>query len=199
MNQPEGTPESSISHGAISKKASVYTYQLEITKVDSVNTEVPLPGAQFKLFRNVGSSLEKHYAQLNVNRITDWTTEESQATILETLADGKILIEGLGSAIYHLEEVKAPNGYEPLPTTEQITITGVMEGQALSSLTGVVEGVTVTGKTNIGQVAGKIRNTQGTGLPATGGMGTTIFYVAGAVLLLGSLAAYAVKKRNEEE
>ncbi|MBQ8917309.1 MAG: LPXTG cell wall anchor domain-containing protein, partial [Oscillospiraceae bacterium] len=34
-------------------------------------------------------------------------------------------------------------------------------------------------------------------LPATGGMGTTIFYIAGAVLLLGSITAFAVKKRGE--
>ena len=42
---------------------------------------------------------------------------------------------------------------------------------------------------------GKLRNVQGTELPATGGMGTTLFYIIGSILVIGAGIVLVAKKR----
>lgn len=53
------------------------------------------------------------------------------------------------------------------------------------------------GDTNVGDDldSGKIKNTQGVELPSTGGIGTTIFYVVGAILVIGAGILLVAKKR----
>ena len=41
----------------------------------------------------------------------------------------------------------------------------------------------------------KVNNQSGSELPSTGGMGTTIFYVAGSILLIGAAVLLITKKR----
>lgn len=44
-----------------------------------------------------------------------------------------------------------------------------------------------------------IKNNSGTELPETGGIGTTIFYVLGSILLVGATVLLIVKKRMNDE
>ena len=80
----------------------------------------------------------------------------------------------------------------------QITIESAMTGQELTSLSMTTDGV-AKASTNLsaGLVTGQINNTAGTKLPTTGGIGTTIFYIVGGVLVLGAGAAFVMKRRNE--
>ena len=81
---------------------------------------------------------------------------------------------------YYLEEVEAPAGYNLLKDPAQITVNGANATTAdLSSLT----------------VTEKIANNTGSLLPATGGMGTTIFYVLGSILAVGAIVLLVTKKR----
>ncbi len=50
-----------------------------------------------------------------------------------------------------------------------------------------------------GDVVTPINNTRGTELPSTGGIGTTIFYVAGIVLVLGAAAIIIARRKAEQE
>ena len=45
----------------------------------------------------------------------------------------------------------------------------------------------------------KVNNQSGTELPSTGGIGTTIFYVVGAILVVGAGVLLVVKKRMKDE
>ena len=56
---------------------------------------------------------------------------------------------------------------------------------------------TDTGTKKAAEEAGKIKNTQGVELPSTGGIGTTIFYVVGAILVIGAGVVLITKRRME--
>ena len=121
--------------------------------------------------------------------------------IITSGADGVFNISGLDDGTYYLREIKAPDGYNLLEDDLQIVITATTaNGQtwdiftpetALTGLTvttklgedgethGPVDGNLDTGIVNI-----TVTNNQGSTLPETGGIGTTIFYVAGALLVL---------------
>ena len=62
----------------------------------------------------------------------------------------------------------------------------------LTSLTG---GNKFTGEVSTGAVSADIENNTGSTLPETGGMGTTIFYVVGSILVLGAVVLLVTKKR----
>jgi len=190
--------------------AHVFTYQATFTKVDSA-TKTPLAGAEFVLYRNrtEGSSLVPHYAIVDANGwITDWTKNEAEATKLvsstvtqnvDTYTGGSFTVKGLDALSYHLKEVTPPGGYERMEEPILFTINREFDSvnHKLTTVSMTLEGTTVNGAADTGLVTGSINNTKGNILPATGGMGTTIFYIAGAVLLLGSITAFAVKKRGE--
>ena len=78
--------------------------------------------------------------------------------------------------------MKAPNGYNKLAEDIKIEITGPTEGQ--------------DGKLTYTTVVAKVNNQSGTELPSTGGIGTTIFYVAGGVLVIGAAALLIAKRKK---
>ena len=83
---------------------------------------------------------------------------------------------------YYLIEKTAPAGYNTLKEAVQVTIG--KDG-------------TVSYGTSTGEV--KIENNTGTELPSTGGIGTTIFYVLGGVLMAGAFVMLVVRKRMRAE
>ena len=209
MNQPLPQDHSQIKTATLTSSAAVYTYQATFTKVDSA-TKAPLGGAEFYLFRNrtINGELKPYYAVIdeNTNYITDWVTDKARASKLisapvdstDQLADGTFTVKGLDSLSYHLEEYKAPSGYDKMKENVLFTIAAPVENQQLvGTLTLTVDGVTTNGDINTGIVSGQVNNTAGKVLPATGGMGTTIFYIVGGVLVLGAAAAFVMKRRNE--
>lgn len=97
-------------------------------------------------------------------------------TTLISSDKGYIYIEGLKEGTYYLKETKAPDGYNLLA---RIKIRIDSEGKIY-----VDDSTTV----NTGDV--KVKNNSGTVLPSTGGAGTTMIYLVGAVLVLGSGVLY---------
>ena len=191
--------------------ASVYTYQATFTKVDSV-TKVPLAGAEFVLYRhraekvNSEDKLVPYYAIVDDGWITDWTTNIDSATRLvssnvtkngDDYTGGTFTVKGLDALSYHLKEMDPPDGYELMKETVLFTINKEFTGDTLSSISITIDGGTSAGEVNDGSVEGSINNTQGKILPTTGGIGTTIFYIVGGVLVLGAGAAFVMKRRNE--
>ena len=78
----------------------------------------------------------------------------------------------------------------------RVTISPEYTSNKLSGLKFEVDGVPGTGNHNTGVVAVQIRNNAGATLPSTGGMGTTLFYIGGAVLMLGALVVIMARKRE---
>jgi len=107
-------------------------------------------------------------------------------TILETIttdATGKFRIQGLDASQYYLHEVTEPAGYNKL--TDSIPVRIDSDGKIWQNLT----------ETSLIDIF----NGTGTKLPSTGGMGTTLFYVLGSVLLVGATVLLVTKKRMSAE
>ncbi|MCC8195521.1 MAG: LPXTG cell wall anchor domain-containing protein [Ruminococcus sp.] len=185
--------------------ASVYYFELYIYKytTNSQGTEVPLDGAEFTLSYTEGTTT--YYAVATEGddgeyTFSRWTTDSSEATALTTNDSGIIHIIGLDKETYSITEIKAPDGYALIsdPETAGITVT-------TNSQSGLIETVSVSGATSSvaygsGTVdATKVENTKSSAMPTTGGIGTTIFYVVGGVLVIGAVILLITKKRMKDE
>ena len=166
---------------------TTYTWKLPIYKYHmDGDTKKALPGAEFILYK--GSEENRVYAQVTEGKLIGWTTTKTDATTLVSGADGMIAVEGLDADTYYLEETKAPGGYNKLagPVKVEISHTVSVEGahmtHTLNQDTTSVEKV-------------EIENKSGTELPSTGGIGTTIFYVLGSILVIGAVVLLITKKR----
>ena len=156
-------------------------------------------------------------ANTNTYLITDWKKKDevpaysesatNDDTILTSSAvtetggnytGGTFIVKGLDSLTYSLEEVKAPSGYNQMKQPVKFSISMTMSGSDLASLFATVDSNNVNGTVNDAMIGvAPIYNTPGSSLPTTGGIGTTIFYIVGGVLVLGAGAAFVMKKRNE--
>lgn len=105
---------------------------------------------------------------------------------------GSAVIKGLDDATdYYLYETKAPAGYNLLkePVQFEITASYKDEGANYESVTVKVDGIPASG------LSTNIENRSGSTLPSTGGIGTTIFYVVGSVLVIGAAVVLITRKR----
>ena len=166
---------------------TVYTSKIAIVKVEkaaagATATPKKLKGAEFVLYKNVtqaGVEAPKYYKWDETTKAVTWVDQVVDATKVATDKDGAASFNGLANGTYHLVETKAPAGYNQLTEAVPVTVNG---GTTETTLT-----VTAT-----------VENQAGTLLPSTGGMGTTIFYVLGFVLVVGAGVLLVTKKRMSQ-
>lgn len=96
---------------------------------------------------------------------------------------GKFKIQGLGAGTYNLTETQQPAGYNKL--SGPVTVVIDENGKVM-----VKKGANLEDATEV-----KVENKTGTVLPSTGGVGTTMIYLIGALLVLGSGVVLATKRR----
>lgn len=200
----------------------VFTYELDGTKVDGENAETKLEGAEFVLLNGghtrvahiengklVGwINLPEGYGDRNYNEIpyeTWQALDETTSVIMTSAAEGAFGVSGLDDGTYYLMEIKAPTGYNLLENDLRLDIAAVTaNGQtwagdpaaALTALTiNVDQGGAQNGDVGTGAVALTVANNQGATLPETGGMGTTLFYVIGGLLVAGAGILLVVRLR----
>ena len=183
-------------------KVVVFTYELDVNKVDGTNTNVTLAGAEFKLWKDKDKS---QAAKITNGKFVEWVTETEtvKGTTLTTNSGGNIQIQGLDSGVYYLEETKAPAGYNKLEDLIKVTLTSTMLPNVTQKWDGTVDGsnkIQIAQGTDTAQDGNTIvvTNNKGSNLPETGGMGTTVLYVAGAaiVLIAGIGLAVALRRRQ---
>lgn len=201
----------------------VFTYELDGTKVDGANIDTKLEGAEFVLL-NGGHTQVAHiengklvgwvnlpdgYNNGNYEEIPYEVWEafnETTNVIMTSTAEGVFGVSGLDDGTYYLMEIKAPTGYNLLDHDLEIVIAATTEnGQtwddgipanALTALTISVDGGNAeNGNAETGAVALTVTNNQGATLPETGGMGTTLFYVIGGLLVIGAGILLIVRLR----
>ena len=184
-------------------KVIVFTYELDVTKVDGQDANKKLENAKFKLLNSDQSA----YAKVDSNsKFIGWTSNEADATELVSDVNGLFKVIGLDDGTYFLKETLAPSGYNTLAEPIKLVISAdTSNGQngfgAVTELTTIK--VTVDdGSANPGNVANgtvgiDVKNNQGTTLPGTGGIGTTIFYVVGGGLMVAAAILLITKKRME--
>lgn len=206
----------------------VFTYGLDGTKVDEENPETRLQNAQFVLL-NSGRNrvariqdgkfvewveLPAGYDNTNYQQIPYETWETFNRTtpvIMTSAANGTFGVDGLDDNIYYLLEIKAPNGYNLLEDAVKLDITATTyngqkwTGVAADALTvlqvAVDDGNAENGNLGTGAVNVTVWNNQGATLPETGGMGTTLFYIIGGLLVVGAgiLLVVRIRMRSHNE
>lgn len=183
-------------------KVIVFTYELDTTKVDKA-TSAKLADAKFRLYRENGSTVE--YVKVDTDsKVTGWTTNDAEASTLISDTNGLFKVIGLDDGTYFLEETEAPGSYNKLTAPVKVAITATTvnnqswdatPAKALTKLDVTADGKAGTGNVDTGIASINIANSKGSTLPSTGGIGTTIFYVLGGTLVVGSGIALVTKKR----
>lgn len=173
----------------------VFTYKTIINKVHKVdNANVPLAGAEFTLEKFVSGTVGDPWVPVTAPVMsTDRTT---------------FTFSGLDDGRYRLHESKTPTGYNSIEDI-YFTITAthdiLSDNPALTALkatetesgsaTEKTDGLVFTPNLSNASLSADVLNNAGTTLPTTGGIGTTLFYVIGSVLVLAAVVLLVTKKR----
>ena len=189
--------------GEMKKEETIYTYAIALKKVNDKG--VPLPGAIFEFpfyVHTTPGTTDGAYIYAGENAGEGLTNQ------ITTPADGVIVVKGVKSGSYEITEFKAPGGYNKL--ADPVTVTAVKTGGTTTSKTVYLDenGIETNETTNttkvevnianIAATAVVVVNKAGTELPSTGGMGTTLFYVLGGVLVLAAVVLLVTKKRMND-
>lgn len=203
-NNPNPGFEASMGHTA-PDTAVVHAYKLVVNKRDSANGDKKLEGAEFTIQFEDDGGATKYITAEGSNGVyvaTGTSDTVGPDNKLTTNADGQIILTGLREREYRLVETKAPTGYNSININDKqdVNITAVHDSSTgvLNALnatrTGSYISVNSTNKDTC-TVEVTIVNNQGTVLPSTGGMGTTLFYIMGTALMLSAAGILLAKKR----
>ena len=182
------TNDTYLKYGVDSKSThsttTTYTFGIPVFKYTDTNT--PLPGAQFILSTDSTCQDETKNLKFSLNESGKYRFNTNGTATLKSQSDGYINIEGLKAGTYYLKETKAPKGYNLLKNPVTIKIDS--EGKIY------VDGSTTATTDDV-----RVQNNSGTLLPSTGGAGTTMIYLVGALLVLGSGVVLASKRKSNSK
>lgn len=198
-NNPNGTGTGKTE----TDKVVVFTYELDVTKVDKKDENKKLGEAEFILQEdNTQTSRE---AKIENGKFAGWVAA-GQGTTLRSGSNGLFTITGLDSGTYYLRETKAPTGYS-IPSTlfpVELVAETVHGDSYTGTATDALKSIVVNGEKDSGVIetgvgSMTITNTSSSTLPETGGMGTTMLYTVGALLVGGAAVFYVTNKRMRKE
>ena len=166
----------------------VFTYKTVFNKVDKDKN--PLTGADFKLEKKVKGKW------VDVTTLGDGTNKPAKTG---DTTGSTFTFTGLDDGQYKLTETTTPGGYNTIDPIE-FTITAEhdvkSDNPALTALTGTGDKeFTMTPDLNAGSLSADIINEKGSTLPSTGGIGTTMFYIIGAIMVIGAGVVLISRRR----
>lgn len=167
----------------VPSKVTTKSYQFDLVKVDGTTNKL-LDGAEFEL---ADGETKLSFVKDTAGNYRVATTGDEGATTTITVKGGKVNIYGLAGKAYTLTEIKAPDGYNKLVTSETVNLTEGSKTHATFDADVYKDGGVV------------VKNNAGTVLPSTGGMGTTLFYVIGGGLMVAAVVLLVTKKRMEHK
>lgn len=189
--------------GKLETKETIFTYAIALKKVNNKGTALPDAVFEFPFYVKSDADTDGAYIYAGT------TGGEGLTNKITTPENGVIIVKGVKSGSYKITEVTAPAGYNKL--TAPVTVEAKKTGQISTNTTVYLDenGNTTNTQTentievkvdiaNIAATALVVVNKAGTELPSTGGMGTTIFYVLGAVLVVGAGVLLVTKKRMSQ-
>ena len=170
----------------------VFTYETIINKVD--NDGNALTGAEFILEKKMANGTWEEIAVVKNDAGTIFT------------------FTGLDDGLYRLTETTTPAGYNTIdpiyfeitaehevssdnPALTRLSATQKKDDSGAALDTGVVATFAATCTSEDGTIESNIVNQSGATLPETGGMGTTLFYIIGSILVLGAVVVMITRKR----
>lgn len=177
------------------KTTTTKTYEIPVFKYTEKTdgNKTGLPNAEFTLSKSekgtnpielvdITAAEETNKTYRVATEIEKSASPKGTITTVTTPSTGKFTIQGLDADTYYLTETKQPDGYNKLTTP--VTIVIKEDGT-----------ITVGSETITSTNPVKVENKSGSLLPSTGGIGTTLFYIFGAILVIGSGVVLITKKR----
>jgi len=170
----------------------VKTYKVSLLKVDGKSTEdttddTPLAGAKFALYVANGTTpisvvlmTGTDYGDGTVSATKDNTYRlveagETGTTELVVGTTGRIVVKGLANGSYEFEETEAPAGYNKMSGRSTVAVVNNDDATEVTAI-----------------------NNHGTELPSTGGIGTTIFYIVGGLLVIGAAVILVARRKAHD-
>ena len=135
----------------------------------------------------------KEYYKVTMVNVVETTNDGTTTIQVVSGADGKMQFTGLKPGKYTLTEIAAPEGFNKITDPIKVEIKWTAEdGFTLGEDTD--DGWTETAD-GAGTFKITIVNESGSVLPSTGGIGTTIFYALGTILVLGAGVVLVTRRR----
>lgn len=207
-----------------SPKTTVFTYGLNVVKLEAGTEAKKLTNAVFQISRDVnGISTPLYFKDNEDGSYTLAQNQTAAAGYTKDLktqgAEGSFWLKGLDAGVdYSLKEVKAPSGYSVNTDTLTIHLTAETN-QVDSTYTGILQEVTGKEKNKNGQeietgtgswtygvldadkakAAVSLTDTKLFELPATGGKGTDGFARNGILLLTAAALVYGISRRKKQD
>lgn len=179
----------------------VGSYEIQVTKEDKDHEK--LEGAQFVL-----KNSDQQFAEFNVTttgegenvktiyKFAGWVQSQTEKTKLVTDKNGLLFVDGVDEGVYTLKETVAPSGYT-IPGNGETTITINADRHEKVTVESQNKGVVTLDENSNPAVT--VENSKISNLPETGGMGTTVIYGVGAVMVAGAAVFYVTNKRTRKD
>lgn len=166
----------------------VFTYKVSVNKVNENGDK--LDGAEFTLEKKYKASSDKY----------EW----KPITKVDGTAGDVFEFKGIDDGEYRLTETRAPANYDKLSDPIYFTVTAdhvdganpYLDTFSGNITSGNVGEMAFTADTDTGILSTTIQNKPGSSLPETGGMGTTVLYAAGTLMILAAAAFLVMKKKS---
>ena len=178
------------------KIVEVKPVSFKVIKIDKDNETKKLPGAEFQIYKSAN--------QGDANAVT--LTLENNATVygipvgsvITTAGNGEASVNNLDAqATYYVKETKAPNGYSLNDFAYQLTGADVQAAGTTTktegSVTYTIQTYTYTNFTDI-----TVKDSKLSALPSTGGIGTTIFTIAGCVIMIAAAGLFFASRKKSD-
>lgn len=168
----------------------VFTYKVDVNKVDEHGNK--LTGAEFTLEKKIKADPKDQWVPI---------------AKVEGTAGDLFEFKGIDDGDYRLKETQAPRNYDKLSEPIYFTVkAGHMiesDDPKLESFSGDKSGnvgtMEFTPNKSEGTLSKTVVNKPGSSLPETGGMGTTILYAAGTVMILAAAVFLVMQKKAEDK
>lgn len=201
------TNDSKVNGDNTSAEKTTYTYTFDIggtaTGTDGIitktgkdkNSETPLGGALFGLYK-AGEGV-------TAETVANATEADAYKTARSSDANGQINFRQLKKGTYYLKELSAPDGYSVNTHVYTVVInTSHKNDGTLDSWSVTIDGTTSTFTSNndgtwtSDKHATNIVNTTLSSLPSTGGMGTTLFTIAGCAIMVAAAGFFFASRKR---
>ena len=157
-----------------SKEIKVYQGNITLTKTGE--NDVKLANAGFEVRKD-----SKDSNALKFTKLTDGVYKydpNGTETEVFTKADGTVKVQGLNVGTYYFKETTAPKGYSVNQNQSEATL--AVEGKASAVLTATTS----------------MTDTKLSALPSTGGIGTTIFTIAGCLIMIAAAGLFFASRKK---
>lgn len=171
----------------------------EYFKQDAAGTYYQLKDGTFTETASTSETGSKYVSTtVKYAKVTDTTEQTNMQKVTAsgtTDKNGLITFKGLGAGTYYITELKTLGGYNLLTAPITVTITGTPSATGSGYSWFVSSNATFEDD----MVKLTVENNKGSVLPITGGIGTTIFYVIGGLLVCGAVVMAITKKKLSVE